>query len=1647
PRWDYDPGKLLCCFGFIRITKPAKQRPERHESLVVHDAMVSRWRDRVTSRPSSLSRSSSHDIFAPSSEFPIAHVVAPRVGPFPARRLARRLVSRRLLDHHSLPDFTSDSSSFGSSSNSSSNTSSGPSTRVASSRLVYRTVMIPRYSEAFSCWKSAPLSTPYPPTTFESSPDSFSKISFDSSSLSVGPSRKRCIIPTTLVSGSEIHTHPRIAERDAEAVADLGIGDGVDIEDGKGMRVEIAASDIKEDNEEFEAEANVGGTMEIIVDPLFTGGIFESTRGDVPNLKDTLYDIVHYKSEVPLDRINEFETAQRQLEAGQLMASGERSGLTDRIRRLGLENLKDDFFRFVGIVMMLGGQDYHTFWNDPKAIEELIAVRVAEALAKYEVTCAAMLSRPKVKAKMAMMAIMEMVEIGMEIMEMEETMEMEIQMRMVELMTEMYFPRNEIQKMETELWNLIVKNNDLAAYTQRFQELTLLYTRMVLEKEDRIKSLMDQKLKGYAIRSAENKRKFKSNQRDNRVQQSPFKRQNVGGSNVARAYTMGECRSYGKIGYLCRDCKPAVPTTVNQRAPMVNQRIVTCFECGRQGHFKKDCPKLKNWNHGNKPIIPEAKGKSYTIGRGDANSRSNIVTDVSYAVELADGRIAKTNIMLRGCTIRLLGHPFNIDLMRVELSSFDVIIDMDWLTNNHAMIVCNEKIVRIPFGDKILMVQGDRSNKGKKSTLSIISGAKDLPEMPPERQVEFQIDLVPSAAHVIDLRYGYHQLIVRDEDIPKTTFRIRYGHYEFQVMPFGLTNAPAVFMDLMNRVCNPFLDKFVIVFIDDILIYSRNKVEHEGYLKKILELLKKEELCTKFSKCDFWFLSPQVVFATKLPILNPNEFDLWKMRIEQYFLLTEYSHWERLVRKNELKARDTLLMALPDKHQLKFNIHKDAKTLMEAIEKRFGGNKETKKVQKTLLKQQYENFTGSSSESLDQIHDRLQKLIKWRTHTLIWRNKIDLEDQCLDDLFNSLTIYEAEVKISAVASVSAASAKVPVSALPNMDTLSDAIIYSFFTSQSNNLRLDNDDLKQIDADDLEEMDLKWRGHFAMERMSPKHTRMNVPMEPQRRNVPAEEEPTNYSLMAFTSSSSSSSDNEVASCSKACTKAYATLQSHYDKLTNDLRKSQFLFISYKIGLEFVEARILVYQQNKTIFEEDIKLLILDVQLRDNALAVLRQKFEKAEQERDELKLKLEKFQTSSKNLSQLLASQTNDKIRLGYNTQVFTSSMFDSDEMFSSLTNESLPASPIYDRYQSEEGYHVVPPPYIEIFMPPKPDFVFYDALTVKETVHAAFNVELSPTKPDKDFFVQPTEQVKTLRPSIKPVEHPIPADNLKTAILKPKTHGNNKNRKACFVCKSLTHLIKECDYYEKQMVQKPIKNHAQRGNHQQYARMTHPNPQRHVVPIAVSTRSKLVPLTAARPLYTAVPHNNVIRPRPTKTIGTKPHSHQEGPLIGNSQHDLKDKGVIDSGCSRHMTGNISYLTDFKEINRGYVAFGGNPKGGKISGKGKIKTGTNFAKPTKPLPPSPNSNYCSCATAFPANHPCSLTCVPQPFKPPGKTSLPPPLSPQPNKEENPQLLRKINGYDGNLKSHKDDQGTELIPWLSTLKTNTTSTLKEVQFLYK
>ncbi|GKE77251.1 putative reverse transcriptase domain-containing protein [Tanacetum coccineum] len=227
------------------------------------------------------------------------------------------------------------------------------------------------------------------------------------------------------------------------------------------------------------------------------------------------------------------------------------------------------------------------------------------------------------------------------------------------------------------------------------------------------------------------------------------------------------CGNCKKVGHQTRDCRAAIaPNT--QRALVGNWQGIICYECGRTGHFRMDCPKLRNQNRGNQTINKngnkiggnETTARAYAIGGGGTNPDSNVVTgtfllnncyasmlfysgayrsfvsttfsalldvtpttlDTSYAIELADGRISETNIVLRGCMLGLLGHLFDIDLMPIELGSFDVIIGMYWLVKYHALIICDEKVVRIPYGNKVLIIRGDNCDNGSK--LNIISCTK-----------------------------------------------------------------------------------------------------------------------------------------------------------------------------------------------------------------------------------------------------------------------------------------------------------------------------------------------------------------------------------------------------------------------------------------------------------------------------------------------------------------------------------------------------------------------------------------------------------------------------------------------------------------------------------------------------------------------------------------------------------------------------------------------------------------------------------------------------------------------------------------------------------------------------------------------------------
>ncbi|GJX42022.1 putative reverse transcriptase domain-containing protein, partial [Tanacetum coccineum] len=628
----------------------------------------------------------------------------------------------------------------------------------------------------------------------------------DSDSRTIGFLEGTSLVVVILVKG---HAFPTIVK-----VRPVGLqiypGVGAHTEDGIYMGVGVATSDIREDEEEFEVEANTGDMREVAVDPLANGGISDPTGGDAPDLEGTLYDIANFMSEAPLDRITEVRSLGRENLRVRDLLCIERDRVNSLRHHMALSKEefrqirrdRDDTQRRLRRIMTNTRSGM-----TPTAIEEMINRRVTKALETREANRNIRLgngnneggngngngngngrgngsgihnendryARPVVRectyqdfmkcqplnlkgteGVVGLIRWFEKMETIFHISNCPEKYKVKYATctllnsaltwwnshkrtigadaafamswrELIKLMDEVYYPRTKIQKMESELWNLTMKNNDLAAYTQRFQDLTMLCTKMVPEEEDRVEkfigglpdniqgnviaaeptrlqdavrmanNLMDQKLKGYAMRNAENKRK-------------------------AMHYEMWEVQK----GWT--------------------------FDQG-----PSDFLKLKDQNCGNKignkSGIGEARGKAYVLGGGDANPDPNVVTgmfllnnhyasvlfdlgadrsfvsttfstlldiipdtlDVSYVVKLVDGRISETNIVLRGCMLGLLGYPFNIDLMPVELGSFDAIIDMNWLANHDAVIVCDEKIVRIPCGDEVLIVPGDRSGIGKKS--------------------------------------------------------------------------------------------------------------------------------------------------------------------------------------------------------------------------------------------------------------------------------------------------------------------------------------------------------------------------------------------------------------------------------------------------------------------------------------------------------------------------------------------------------------------------------------------------------------------------------------------------------------------------------------------------------------------------------------------------------------------------------------------------------------------------------------------------------------------------------------------------------------------------------------------------------------------
>nr|GFA27786.1 hypothetical protein [Tanacetum cinerariifolium] len=355
---------------------------------------------------------------------------------------------------------------------------------------------------------------------------------------------------------------------------------------------------------------------------------------------------------------------------------------------------------------------------------------------------------------------------------------------LMKMMTEKYCPRNEIRKLEMDLWELKVKGTDLASYTQRYQELALLYERMFSEEADKIEKYvggLPDMIHGSVVAS-----KPKTMQEAIEIATELMDKKNTG-----RVYTAAsgekkqyvgskplcakcnyhhngpcapKCHNCNKIGVLACDCRITANTNNanNQRGIGLGQKS-GCHEYGVQGHFRRECPKLKNNNnHGNQGGRNNAPARVYVIGHAGTDPDANVITgtfllnnryasilfdtgadrsfvsttfstqinitpstlDHCYDIKLADRRIIGLNTILRGCTLNLLNHPFNIDLMPVELRSFDKIIRMDWLAKYQAIIVCAEKNFGIPWGNETLIIHGDSCNRGNATRLSIISCSK-----------------------------------------------------------------------------------------------------------------------------------------------------------------------------------------------------------------------------------------------------------------------------------------------------------------------------------------------------------------------------------------------------------------------------------------------------------------------------------------------------------------------------------------------------------------------------------------------------------------------------------------------------------------------------------------------------------------------------------------------------------------------------------------------------------------------------------------------------------------------------------------------------------------------------------------------------------
>ncbi|GJW09331.1 ribonuclease H-like domain-containing protein, partial [Tanacetum coccineum] len=779
--------------------------------------------------------------------------------------------------------------------------------------------------------------------------------------------------------------------------------------------------------------------------------------------------------------------------------------------------------------------------------------------------------------------------------------------------------------------------------------------------------------------------------------------------------------------------------------------------------------------------------------------------------------------------------------------------------------------------------------------------------------------------------------------------------------------------------------------------------------------------------------TPHTVSTIKLPILKKGEYDIWAMKMEHYLAHTDYPIWEViqngngpvsittdtqgqikvlplrtaeeiLARERERKARTTLLMALPEDHLAKFHKITDAKEMWDAIKSRFGRNDESKKMQKYILKQQFEGFSVSNSEGLHKGYDRFQSLLSqleihgacvstedanqkflrslpssWSQVSLIMRTKPGVDSLGFNDLYNNLRVFEKMFKA----------------------LLHHPLARRMWHLSLRTLalpQLDHEDLEQLDEFDFEEMDLKWQepvgfdktkvecynchktGHFAREcrtkgnQDSKRRDAWNSGNKDGRRSGKQEDSKALVTIdgegVDWTSHSEEEEDFALMACNSSGSDTEA----------------------YTQALKKVEAQLVAHQQGQLWYEEKIRFMKIDLDDKTDVLTYHKKLLAEAEKEKEDLKAKVEKWHNSSKNLSLLQNSQmsANDKFGLGYGDHRYDGILSYENEVLQSvfMNKESdLENQPLYDRFVTAEGMHVVPPPMTGNYMPSGPDIeIDYSQFTYgpkqsqtseSETQTSDFDtcesncidetceslpkptvnepkvvsqpkvwsdapiIEEYESDSEDEHVSLPTEEQET--PSFANQQVKTPRETVKNQFTHSKNPKVDKKglgygftTKACFVCGSLSHLIRDCNFHEKRMAKQVElnkqkgKGNVQRENKPVWNNVQRVNHKNQFVPTAVLTRTGKILVNTARHNF----NSQAVLTNAARKISTvKPFVNRDYP-----HRAFQNKGIVDSGCSRHMTGNKAYLAKYQDFNGGPVAFRGSK--GYITGKGQQEANQN-----------------------------------------------------------------------------------------------------------